>query len=106
MRSLTSPHRDQSQPQTRGWAILSLERTDVQRYARNFGNVATSSRRPVMTSYDREVRSADGYYPTLSGFPDLRRRGCGSRPRNGCPLSNLFSGGEMGAPGMQVIQNS
>jgi hypothetical protein len=31
-------------------------------------------------SHDREVRSAGGYHPTLSGFPDLRRRGCGSRP--------------------------
>jgi hypothetical protein len=27
--------------------------------------------------HDREVRSAGGYYPTLSGFPDLRR--CGVR---------------------------
>jgi hypothetical protein len=25
--------------------------------------------------HDREVRSAGGYHPTLSGFPDLRRRG-------------------------------
>jgi hypothetical protein len=35
---------------------------------------------------DREVRSAFGYDPTLSGFPGLRRRDCGSRPGNGCPL--------------------
>jgi hypothetical protein len=26
--------------------------------------------------HDREASSADGYHPTLSGFPDLRRRGC------------------------------
>src|SRR6266849_5224364 len=50
--------------------------------------------------HDREVRSAGGYHPTLSGFPDLRRRGCGSRPGNGSPLPQLLSGREMGAPGM------
>jgi hypothetical protein len=50
--------------------------------------------------HDREVRSAGGYHLTLSGFPDLRRRGCGSRPGNGSPLPQLLSGREMGAPGM------
>jgi hypothetical protein len=52
---------------------------------------------------DRKIRSAFGYDPTLSGFPDLRCRGCRSRPANGSPLSYLFSGGEMGAPGVQVV---
>jgi len=43
----------------------------------------------------------------LSGairLPLFATRGCGSRPGNGSPLSYLFSGGEMGAPRVQVVQ--
>jgi hypothetical protein len=36
----------------------------------------------------------------------LRRRGFSSGPGNGSPLSELFSGTEMGTFGMQVLQNS
>ena len=62
---------------------------------------------PVLddVSHDRKVFSALGYHPAPSGFPCLRRRGCGSRPGNGSPLSYLFSGGEMGAPRVQVVQD-
>ncbi len=53
----------------------------------------------VATSgHEREVRPAEGCHPTLSGFPDFRRRGCCSRPGNGLP--QLVSGREMGASGM------
>jgi hypothetical protein len=35
---------------------------------------------------DRPIRSSGSYDPALSGFSDLRCRGCRSRPGNGSPL--------------------
>ena len=39
------------------------------------------------TGMSEDVRPAEGYHPTLCGFPGLRRGGCCSRPGDGYPLS-------------------
>jgi hypothetical protein len=74
---------------TRGWAISFVTLGTPE---------AGAGLMPVLddVGHDRKVCSAFGYHPALSGFPYLRRRGCRSRPGNGSPLSDLFSGGEMG----------
>ena len=37
--------------------------------------------------HEREVRPAERYHPTSSGFPDLRRRSRGSRSGDGSSLA-------------------
>ena len=56
--------------------------------ASNLTKRPVSSSREMLSGKlrDRQLRSAGSYDPELSGFSDLRCRGCRSRPGNGSPL--------------------